>query len=594
MSLITNLPRNVARLLPSEFELLAAKKRRRPRGVAMLITSLLCGVAIFGFVVVIVWIGFKENTGGVIAPGYTLKYYRDLFSEAYVYRALLNTVGFAAISLAVAFAVAMPLAWIVERSDLPGRQLIYFLMIIGVLVPGLFTAMGWMFLLHPQIGILNVALRNLFGFDHGPVNIVSVAGMGLVQGLGMASIAFIILAPSYRALHPALEEAARVHGMSLYHTLRRVSIPLVFPATLAAAIYIVTISIAAFEVPAVIGLSDRIFTFSTLVYFEANPQDGFPDYGPISALSSLMILAALLLSWCYIRVLKQSYKYASVTGQAYAPRIVKIKKRKFVIWSAVGLFFLMSKVLPLLLLVWAAIVPWLQVPSISALSKISLISFWKVDWSLVWAGFKNTALLIAIVPTVTTLLSIVISWVLVRSKFPGKVLIDFLTFLPHAMPNIIFAVSSVIVALFILPNWIPLYGTINILIVVYCMVWIAFGTRALSSAMTQIHKELDEAGVVSGMSVYTVLTRILLPLLKPALFNAWLWIALLVGREFTIASILATTRENMTMPVVTWSYWHGGQMGEASAVALVTLVFMVPLVALYWRISRRKLEFVKD
>jgi iron(III) transport system permease protein len=560
--------------------------------MAMFLTSLSAGLLIFAFIIVIIWIGLKENSGGMIASGYTLRHYRALFSEAFVYKALLNTIGFAAISLAVAFAIAVPLAWIVERSDLPGRQVIYFLMIVGVLIPGLFTAMGWMFLLHPEIGMLNVALREWFGFEHGPINIVSVPGMGFVQGLGMASIAFIILAPSYRALHPTLEEVARVHGMSLYDTLRHISIPLVFPATLAAAIYIVTISFAAFEVPAVIGLSDRIFTFSTLVYFEANPQDGFPDYGPVSAMSSLMIAAALLLSWCYVRVLKKSYKYASITGQAYAPRIVKLKHRRTIIWGGIILFFLISKILPLLLLGWAAIMPWLQVPTLEALSNVSLVSFSKVDWGLVWEGFKNSALLMIIVPTITTILSIVISWILVRSKFRGKVLIDFFAFLPHAVPNIIFAVSTVVIALFLLPTWIPLYGTLNILVLAYCLVWIAFGTRSFSSAMTQIHKELDEAGMVSGMSIYAVLLRILLPLLRPVLFNSWLWIALLVGREFTMASLLSTTRENMTMPVVTWSYWHGGQMSEASAVALVTIAFMVPIVALYWIVSRRRLEFV--
>jgi iron(III) transport system permease protein len=588
---MTNIFRPERHFLPIQLNL-TFRTRPRPRGMVMFLTSLSTGLVIFGFIVVTIWIGFKENSGGMIASGYTLKHYRELFSEAYVYKALLNTIGFAAISLAVAFAIAVPLAWIVERSDLPGRQVIYFLMIVGVLIPGLFTAMGWMFLLHPEIGLLNVALRDWFAFANGPINIVSVPGMGFVQGLGMASIAFIILAPSYRALHPTLEEAARVHGMNLYDTLRHVSIPLVFPATLAAAIYIVTISFAAFEVPAVIGLSDRLFTFSTLVYFEANPQDGFPEYGPVSAISSLMIIAALLLSWCYVRVLKKSYKYASITGQAYAPRIVKLKHRRATIWAAVILFFLISKVLPLLLLVWAAIMPWLQVPSLEALSNVSLVSFSKVDWGLVREGFKNTALLMIIVPTITSILSIVISWILVRSKFRGKVLIDFFAFLPHAVPNIIFAVSTIVIALFLLPNWIPLYGTINILILAYCLVWIAFGTRSFSSAMAQIHKELDEAGMVSGMSIYAVLLRIILPLLKPVLFNAWLWIALLVGREFTMASLLSTTRENMTMPVVTWSYWHGGQMGEASAVALVTIAFMVPVVALYWILSRRRLEIV--
>src|SRR5262245_31585625 len=184
--------------------------------------------------------GFWQGSPGEPVE-YTLRHYRTLFAEASTYRTLLNTLGFASTTVLVALFFAVPTAWLAERTDLPGKNLVYALVTVGALVPTFFTSMGWVFLLHPRIGIINKWLMELFGLERAPFNIASLVGMGWVEGLGLSSIAFIMIVATYRAMDPALEEAARVHGLGMFRTLRFVTLPLTFPGIIAAAIYIFTI-----------------------------------------------------------------------------------------------------------------------------------------------------------------------------------------------------------------------------------------------------------------------------------------------------------------------------------------------------------------
>ncbi|MBI3014810.1 MAG: iron ABC transporter permease [Candidatus Tectomicrobia bacterium] len=555
----------------------------------LLILSTAPAFVILFLVGLILWVGLvRDVNSGIFSTGVTLDHYRALWADPLLYRALFNTAQFALIAMAVAFGMGVPLAWLAERSNLPGKGIIYVLMVSGLLLPGVFIAMGWVFLFHPEIGIINMAFKNLLGLDHSLVNIVSVPGMGIIQGLNLVPVVFITLGPSYRAMNPAVEEAARVHGLSLLGTLRRISLPLLLPSLLGAFLYVITIAIAAFDIPAIIGLSNRILTFSTFVYISANPREGLPNYGLVGAISSVMIVFALLSCWMYVSVLKRSYKYAVVTGQGYSSRLVKLRSKTVVgVWLLIGLYFLFTIVMPLLVLVWASVMRWFQPPSLSALKLASLANLHDVDWSMVLAGAKNSAVLMLVVPTLVLVFGGAIAWIVVRSRFQGKVVLDFSAFVPHAVPHIIFAFSILVAALFLLQKILPIYGKLAILIIVYTLAWLAFGTRVLSSSLVQLHKELEEVGRVSGIPGRVILWKILLPLLRPAILSSWLWMALLTFREFTMAAMLATTRGNITLPIVIWSYWSGGQSGRASAVALIGFLILVPMVAAYWIAGRR-------
>ncbi|HEY6367765.1 MAG TPA: iron ABC transporter permease [Candidatus Binatia bacterium] len=542
---------------------------------------------VIGLLLVIFWMGFWQNGPGEPVV-YTLSHYRNILTDSFTFKTLLNTLGFASTTVVIALFFAIPIAWLVERTDLPGKEFVFTLMAVGALVPTFFTAMGWVFLLHPRIGVVNRIFVDAFGVTQGPFNIASIIGMGWVEGLGLSSLAFIMIVATYRSMDPSLEEVGRVHGLRLFQTLRYVTLPLTFPGILAAAIYVFTIGLSAFEVPAIIGMSNKIFTFSTFIFYKMQPLEELPNYGVAGAVSSLLVVLALLLSWWYFRVLRFSSRYAVVTGRAYRPKLVELGTQgRFCAWIFLGFFFLVAKLLPFLLLAWAALLSYFQPPSWAALSQVSLRNFYGLPWDLMFAGAQNTLLLMLAVPTLTLILCLAISWVILRSDLKWRVVFDALAFLPHAVPSIILAIAAVFVALFLLRGILPLYGTLSILILVYTISRISFATRIINNSLAQIHPELEEAAFAGGLRVLQVMRKILLPLLKPALVYAWLWMALLCYRELTMASVLVTNQNNVTLPMIVWGLWLGGSLNQAAAANLVILVFMLPAVLLYLTVGRR-------
>jgi iron(III) transport system permease protein len=542
---------------------------------------------VVGLLGIILWVSFQEDVSQDLSGALTLRHYASLLGDPAVYQPLLNTLGFTLMAMGTALAFGIPAAWLVERTDLPGKDLVYTLMMLGVLVPGFVAAIGWVFLLHPRIGMINTLLMALLGLENAPFNIATIVGMGWVQGLSLASLTFIMTAATFRALNPVLEEAASVHGIGLWWSLIRVTVPLVYPGILAVAIYISTIAFGAFEVPAFIGLGNRIITFSTLVYLKIQPQEGLPQYGVAAALSALMLVIALLLSWGYFRMIRSSHAYAVVRGQDYRPKLIPIGRWSLVAWCFLGLYFLISKLLPLLTLLWAGMSPYLQPFSLDALRQLSPARFFQIPWDFVTRGALNTLVLMVAVPTMTLAMGLLISWVVVRSGLRSRFAFDVVAFLPHACPNMIFAIAAMLVALFMLPQAIPFYGTLFILLAVYVLNQISFHTRVLNSSLLQLHQELEEAAHVGGVGVFRTLQKVVLPLLRPAMLNAWLWGALLVYREVTMAAILVT-RENVTLPTVIWGFWYGGDLSKAASTSLGFIVLLLPLFWLYSAVGRRR------
>ncbi len=544
-------------------------------------------VPVIAFLLIVFWMGFWQGSPGEPVV-YTLKHYRELFTDASTYRTLLNTLGFASTTVLISLLFAVPIAWLVERTDLPGKNLIFALMTIGALVPTFFTSMGWVFLLHPRIGIVNKLLMEWFGLAQPPFNIASLLGMGWVEGLGLSSIAFIMIVATYRTMDPALEEAARVHGLGIFCTLRYVTLPLTFPGIIAASIYIFTIGLSAFEVPAIIGMSNKIFTFSTFIFYKIQPQEELPSYGMAGAVSSILVVLALLLSWGYFRTLRFSHRYAVVTGKGYRPRLIELGKQGWLLaWIFLGTYFIVAKLLPFLLLLWASLLRFFQPPSWAALEQVSLRNFYGLPWNLLLHGAWNTVILMIAVPTLTLIVCLAISWTVLRSGLKWRLTFDAVAFLPHAVPHLILAIAAVFAALFLLPGVFSLYGSLTILIFVYTISRISFATRIINNSLAQIHPELEEAAFVGGLPLYHVMRKILLPLLRPALVYAWLWMALLCFRELTMASVLVTSQGNVTLPMIVWGLWLGGSLNQAAAANLVVLAFMLPVVILYLYFGRR-------
>jgi iron(III) transport system permease protein len=535
---------------------------------------------------IVLLLSFRE--GRPIDPGqaYSLTHYVAVFGDPYIYGVLANTLGVALITLVVALVFGVPAAWLVERTDLKGKPIVLTLMTLGLLVPGFATAMGWLFLMHPRIGLLNALAMQMLGLHAAPFNIASIVGMGWVQGLNLAPIGFIMTAAVLRAIDPNLEESAQMAGAGFAAIMRRVVLPLAWPGILAAGIYIFTIGFAAFDVPAIIGWSNKIFTFSTYLVNELAPADGLPQYGPAAALSTVMIALAGLLSWWYGRLQSQAHRYQVVTGKGYRPRIFQLGRRALWAWAFLGVYFTLAKLLPLAVLIWASILPYFQLPSAEALASVSLVNFRGIPWDITLAGARNTLILTAATPTVTLALAVAFSWVALRSKIPGRGIFDFIAFLPHAVPNIVFSVGVLLFVIYAVQRIVPLYGTLWLLLFLFVIARLSYATRMTNGTLLQVHRDLEEAATMSGVASGTVVRRVLLPLLTPTLIYAWLWTALLTFRELTLA-VLLTTRDNLTLPVVVWSIWQDGGFGKSAAITLLLMAMMVPLIALYWWAMRR-------
>lgn len=570
---------------------------RMPRAISLRLRTspLLLALAILPMLVIVilvsvlVWISFQTGIVGTPNASYTLHNYVEILGEPFVLKVLWNTIVFTLATTATALILGLPIAWLTERTSLPGKGLVYTIMTLGLLIPGIYTAMGWTFIAHVRIGLLNRWLMDTFGLTEGPINIATPVGMGFVQGLNLTALAFILTAQMFRAMNPALEEAAKIHGMSFLGTARRITLPLAFPAILAATIYMLTIGIATFDVPAIIGLGNRIYMLSTYVYLKANPPDsGIPQYGITAALGTLMIGVALLLTWWYSQVLRQGHRYQVITGKGYRPQLIQLGNWAILAWIFIALYFVASKLTPLLLIAYAAFVPYLAPPSYEMLGKMTLAGFYNLNWDLFWRGLYNTLLLVVTVPLVTLLLAFSISWLIVRSRNRLRYALEFGAFLPHALPEVILAIGALLLALFVLQGIVPLYGSVWLIAIVYVISRLAFATRALNSSLLQIHKELEEAAYTAGLSPVRTSWRILVPLLRPTLMSVWIWSAILVYRELTVAVFLIS-QDSVTLPAVIWSYWFSGAINQAAAVTLLMTLALTPLILIFWWFGRRQI-----
>jgi iron(III) transport system permease protein len=509
----------------------------------------------------------------------TVTNYLQVFSEPGTYGVLLNTFWFAAGTLIVTFLFTLPTVWFMNRTDLPFKRAFYVLMSLVILLPVFLKVIGWVVLASPNIGILNELARNIFGLDRPLFNIYSIPFMGFIQGISFVPLAFFMLSAAYQAMDPALEEAAYTGGVGKFKTLLKINVPITLPAVLAVFIYVTVLAITVFETPALLGLPGRIFVLSSRIYFAVSPQASLPNYGLASAYGAILLVAAFAFSYIYFRVLRQGRKYAVVTGRGYRPKLLELGKWKPLAVAFVLLYFSLALFFPFVALVWTSLLPYFQVPSMEALSQITLNNYINYREYAPLGPFINTGILIVFVPTLAVLVSILVSWVVVRTQFRFRGFLDTVAFLPHATPHILLAVALAYLAL-LHPNILPIYNTMWIIILAQVISYIAYGTRTMNSAMIQVHRELEEVGKVSGASTLTILRAIIVPLVGPAVLNAWLWIMLLSYREVTMALTLQGPG-NMVVSTLVWQLWINGWLPQVCALGVVIILSMAALVIVF-------------
>jgi iron(III) transport system permease protein len=526
-------------------------------------------------VAMVVLMSLRTGFPGEDVP-FTLENFAYVYLTPRTYEILLNTLVFAVGSVFITLLIAVPLVWILMRTDIPLKKTIYVLLTIGILIPVFLRTIAWILLLSPRIGLLNKWLQELFTLSSPPFNLYSLTGMAFVQGVSFVPGAFFMLAAAYRSMDPSLEEAAYTSGVGKLKTFLKINIPITFPAIAAVMVYLFMTAIAVFEVPAIIGLPSRILVLSSLIYTSTTPSTGLPEYGVAGAYGAIMLLLGLMLAFLYVRLVKQGKKYTVITGRGYRPREIALGRWKWAALAFVFFYLAIEVFIPFLVLLWASLLPYLQLPSADAVSSLTFKHYLEIPSHVGARPFINTLILMFAVPTLTMILSILVSWVVIRSQISFRGFLDTLAFIPHAVPGILMAVGLAYLGL-AYRDYFPLYGTVFIIVIAHTINWIAYGTRTTNSVMIQVHRELEEAGRVSGASAPRVLTKIILPLIAAGILNSWIWIGMLSYREVTM-SLTLLTRNNVVISTVVWQFWGSGWIPQVSALGVILILFATIVV----------------
>lgn len=501
----------------------------------------------------------------------TLGNYAAVFTSSSTLPIFLNTFLFTAGSLAVGLPLAILLAWLLERTTIPARAWIANLILVPMTIPSLLSAIAWIQLLDPRIGLVNVVLRGVLGLagETGPFDIYSLYGMCFVQGLRLVPSAYLMIAASFRAMDPSLEEQSAMAGRGVAQTTLRVTLPIMRPALLAALIYYIIVVIESFDIPGLLGFTARIRVLSTAIYWATHSEVGLPDYGLASALGTIVLAAALLLMWFYQRLTAHQERFATITGKGYRPRQLSLGVWNVPATALCALYIFVAVLLPFVMLLWTSVQPFYATPSSDSLARVSFegyVNIWRE--SGVVRALWNTTVLALVTSVATILLAVLVSWFIVRRGKQADGLAHYLatvSFLPQCVPSIVIGLAFI----FVYVRFpIPIYGTLWIIALAMITRYLAFSSRTTTSALMQVHGELEEASQMSGAPWTRTLRRVTMPLLAPAMINVFLWVAVHAMQELSMALMLYNP-STVVVSTMIWSMWQNGRTADAAVLGVL-------------------------
>jgi iron(III) transport system permease protein len=539
------------------------------------------GVTLIVAYLALVPIGFLLWQTFVHGGHFTLASFRTAYSDAGLFDMTLNSFAFAMGSTTLAVVLGTGLAHLVVRTDVPFKALMFGASLVPLIIPGILHTIAWFFLLSPQIGVLNLHLiRPLTGHDF---NVTSIPGMILVEGLHLTPLVFLLMVASFRSMDPSLEESAIMSGAPLRKVFFRITLPLARPALYAAILIMAVRTLESFEVPAVLGLNQHIWVFTSRIWSTLNAVP--PDYSTAGAYAmSLLVLTSIGVFW-HGRLTRRSRAYQTVTGKGFRPRPIPLGKWKWPATALIFAYFVVSVVLPLAILFYASMQSYYAPPTGYTLTHGTWDNYKAVFHDpLVQHGFKNSLILALASATVVMLIAAVASWIVVRTKLRGRWLIDNLAFLPLTIPGLVLGVA--ILSIYLRTPWLPIYGTLWILFIAYLTRYIPYGMRYSSTSMFQIGRELEESAQMSGAGWFQVFRRIVLPLLVPGFVAGWIYIVIVSVRELG-SSVLLYSPGREVLSIAIWEMWRNGQFPELCALGILMVSGLIVLVGIAYKLGAR-------
>jgi iron(III) transport system permease protein len=525
--------------------------------------------------IIAVVVGAMQDSSGV-----SMRWLTNVLSST---RVIGNTMLVGVATTALSILIGGALALVLVRIDTPGRSVLEELVILPLYVTPLLTAIAWSWLGSPRGGLINLFGREVLGASQGLVNLHGPAGVVFVSALAYAPLPFLLIAAALRAMDPALEESARVHGAGAGGAFARVSLPLVLPAALGSAILVFVQAIGLFSVPAVLGMPSGFYVAGTEIYRLLNNYP--PRVGQAAAWGLLLLAITAALVWLQGAILERR-SFVTVTGKAFRPRILPVGPIRYAFAAGAWLYVTAAVMLPVLTLIWAALVNFLTVDLKLMAFDLRHFEYVLFTYPKTYIAAQNSLLLGIATATIVCGLGLGVSWVVVRTRIRGRGFLDQVSMMPLALPSIVLALG--LLWTYVGLTLVPIYGTIVILLVAYVTHYLPFGVRAASGALRQLHPELEDAARIAGASLVKTLRFVVLPLTRPTLVATWTLLFVLAMQEVS-ASILLYTSRTTVLSVAVFDLWEAGNVNALAALSVLQLAVTFVALAFVLRARQRAL-----
>jgi iron(III) transport system permease protein len=506
---------------------------------------------------------------------FSLANFSALVTDPTLRRPFLTALGMALGVGALSCMIATPLAWLVARSDLPGRTAIRALVTASFVTPPFLGAIAWEILAAPNSGLINVAYRSLFGLEAYEylVDIYTFEGLVFAIACYTFPYVFTLVVNALERVPSDLEDASSMLGGRLSTTLRRVTIPLVLPAILAGTMIAILQALTMFGSPAILALPAGFHVITTKIWslFQYPPKPG------LAAAAALpLLIVTVLLLWGQARILGRR-GYTTLGGKNSDPRIAKLGRWRWLAIAFVVAVLLLTVLLPYAALLKTALTRTVAEPLTWSSFTLHHVNFVFFEFSATQLALRNTFLLGFLTATIGTAIALVIAYLVTRRSVPGSQMLGYLATAPVAIPGIVLGVGLFLS--YSNPS-LMLYGTLWILLIAFLTIEMPAGYQQLSSAFKSVHPELEEASRILGGNRMTTLRLITAPLLRSNVIATWCFVFIGTIRELS-ATILLTTSETKLVSVIIYDLNESGDLGAISVLGIMLLVisFAVVIIA---------------
>lgn len=514
------------------------------------------------------------------SDGFTLHHLVTAYQAGGLLELFWNSFVFAVGSAIVATVLGTALAYLVARTDVPLRGLVYATAVIPLIIPGILYTIAWILLGSGENGWLNTLSRDLLGFP--VMDVYSMPGMILVEGVHSAPIVLLLMIAAFRNLDSSLEESALISGLRPFAVLRRITMPMVRPALTLSLVIILIRVLSAFEIPALLGPTAGIWVLTSQIYLQLT---NFPaDYGGAGAYSLSLLGVLGIIAIVQLRLARRSRSYQTITGKGFRPKVVHLGRWRWPVAGAVVVYFLLTCVFPALILLYSSTQTFYTPPTLERLKQTTLANYVEVlEQPVTIKAFVNSMQLALGSATVLMMLAAVCAWLIVRRGSRATAVLNGLALAPIGIPGLVIGVSLLFTFLR-LP--IPIYGTIWALLIAYVTIFLPYGMTYASSAMYQISKELEESAQVSGATFGYTFRRVVMPLLMPGLVAGWTFVVVVSIRELG-ASLLLYSPDTIVLPTLIWQQWTDGEFVQLATIGCLMIGALVVLVLISRRFGAR-------